>query len=128
MNYNITNRLYNKIAVITGGASGIGAATVRRFVQEGASVVVADIQDEAGEALCAELCEQRDKAAVYIHTDVSQEDDVKAMIDFAVATYGRVDCLFNNAGYLGLYSGCQFLGQQCGAILVALAGTDGKGV
>ncbi|MEM7531627.1 MAG: glucose 1-dehydrogenase [Chloroflexota bacterium] len=102
MNYNITNRLYNKIAVITGGASGIGAATVRRFVQEGASVVVADIQDEAGQALCAELCAQHDKAAVYIHTDVSQEADVKAMIDLVVATYGRVDCLFNNAGYGGV--------------------------
>ena len=91
-------RLTNKVAVITGGAEGIGRATVEKFVKEGAKVVVADIQDDLGEALCAEL----GSAASYIHTNVSQEDQVAAMMRHAIETYGRLDCLYNNAGSAGV--------------------------
>ncbi len=87
-------RLDGKVAVITGGASGIGEATVRMFVQEGCKVVVADLQDDKGAALAASLGD----AAVYARTDVSAEDDVKAAVDLAVSSFGRLDCIFNNAG------------------------------
>ena len=88
-------KLNGKAAIITGGASGIGAATVRLFVQEGARVLIADIQDEKGECLAKELGEN----AAYLHTDVSRESDVKAAVDLAVERLGRLDCMFNNAGF-----------------------------
>ncbi len=91
------NRLEGKVAVITGGASGIGEGTVRRFVEEGARVVIADVQDPSGEALCAELGE----ATRYIHCDVTVETDVAAAVDLAVADFGRLDIMFNNAGIVG---------------------------
>jgi len=85
------------VAVITGGASGIGEATARLFVTEGARVVVADIQDDYGEALASEL----GAAAVYQHTDVSQDGDVRTVVERAVEKFGRLDCMFNNAGFGG---------------------------
>jgi NAD(P)-dependent dehydrogenase (short-subunit alcohol dehydrogenase family) len=90
-------RLEGKVAVITGGASGIGKASVQRFVAEGARVVIADIMDERGQALANELGEH----AIYLHVDVSQEDDVKAAVDHAIERFGRLDCMFNNAGIGG---------------------------
>ena len=87
-------KLDGKVAVITGGASGIGEATVRLFVKEGARVVVADIQDKEGKSLAKELGAK----ATYLHTDVTQESDVKAAVDYAVQHFGRLDCMFNNAG------------------------------
>jgi NAD(P)-dependent dehydrogenase (short-subunit alcohol dehydrogenase family) len=87
-------RLDNKVAVITGGSSGIGKGTVRLFVEEGAKVVIADIMDSHGQALADELGD----AAVYIHTDVTSEAQIKAAIDLAVEKFGRLDCMFNNAG------------------------------
>jgi NAD(P)-dependent dehydrogenase (short-subunit alcohol dehydrogenase family) len=90
-------RLDGKVAVITGGASGIGKASVQLFVEEGARVVVADIMDDRGEALADELGED----AVFLHTDVSREDDVKGAVDLAVERFGRLDCMFNNAGIAG---------------------------
>ncbi len=91
-------RLNGKVALITGGASGIGEATVRLFVEEGASVVVADIQDERGQGLVSELGAR----ASYVHADVSREADVQAAIDGVVSRHGRLDCLFNNAGSAGV--------------------------
>ena len=91
------DRLDGKVAVITGGASGIGEATVRLFVEEGARVVIADIQDRKGETL-ADVLGGR---AVYQHTDVAREDDVEAAVGRAVSEYGRLDCMFNNAGFGG---------------------------
>ena len=91
-------RLEGKVAVVTGGASGMGAATVRRFVAEGAKVVIADLQTDLGEAIAAELGD----AAAFIETDVGVEAQVQAMIELAVARYGRLDCLFNNAGFVGV--------------------------
>ncbi len=90
--------LDGKVAVITGGASGIGEAAVRRFVSEGASVVLADLQDDRGSALAAEL----GAATVYTHADVSQEAEVRAAIELACSRFGRLDCLFNNAGAPGV--------------------------
>ena len=93
-------RLTGKVAVITGGSSGIGEASVRLFAAEGASVVVADIQDEKGERLAAELAGSTGQVR-YIHTDVTREADIKAAIDLAVSAFGRLDCMFNNAGFPG---------------------------
>ncbi len=90
-------KLDGKIAVITGAASGIGESTARLFAAEGARVVIADIQDERGEALAAELR----GAALYQHTDVAREDDVRAAVARAVSEYGRIDCMYNNAGFIG---------------------------
>jgi len=90
-------RLDGKVAVITGGASGIGEATVRLFVAEGARVVVADVQDERGRRLAKEL----GGGVAYYHTDVLREDDVRDALAHAVAAFGRLDCVFSNAGILG---------------------------
>lgn len=90
-------RLEGKIAIITGGASGIGRGTVDLFIAEGAKVIVGDVQDDKG----ARIEEDHAGKAFYIHTDVSNEAQVKAMIDLAVEKFGRLDCLFNNAGYVG---------------------------
>ncbi len=90
-------RLDGKVAAITGGASGIGAGTVRRFVEEGAKVLIADLDAEKGEALAAEL----GGATAFLRTDVSKEEDVAAMIAEAAERFGRLDVLFNNAGFGG---------------------------
>ena len=91
-------RLEGKVAVITGGASGIGEATVDKFVAEGAKVVIADMQVDRGSALAAKHGER----AMFIRTDVCIEQQVKAAIDLAVKSWGRLDCLFNNAGFGGV--------------------------
>ena len=90
----MTGRLQDKVAVITGATSGIGEATARRFVAEGARVVVCGRSAERGEAIVAELGD----AAVFQRTDVLVEDDIAAAVDRAVDEWGRLDCLFNNAG------------------------------
>jgi NAD(P)-dependent dehydrogenase (short-subunit alcohol dehydrogenase family) len=90
-------RLDGKVAAITGGGSGIGAGTVRRFVEEGARVLIADLDTERGQALADELGE----AAAFLRTDVSKEEEVAAMVAEATDLWGRLDCLFNNAGFGG---------------------------
>jgi NAD(P)-dependent dehydrogenase (short-subunit alcohol dehydrogenase family) len=87
-------RLDNKVAVITGATSGIGEATARLFVAEGARVVVAGRSLERGTRLAGELGEQ----AFFFRADVMHEAEIGAVIDAAVARFGQVDCLFNNAG------------------------------
>ena len=91
------NRLTNRIALITGGASGIGKATAFRFVNEGAKVVISDIQDEKGLAVEKEL-----KAihgdAIYLHHDVSSEQSWKEVLEKTESKFGGLDILFNNAG------------------------------
>lgn len=93
----MAGRLSGKVAVITGGASGIGRATVDLFVAEGAKVVAADIQDDKG----ARLEEALGKAVRYVRCDVTREADLKAAVDLAVKAFGRLDCIFNNAGTPG---------------------------
>lgn len=86
--------LEGKVAVITGGTSGIGERTVRVFVAAGAKVVIAGRRRDRGERIARALGD----AASFIRTDVSVEADVAAMIDHAVTRFGRLDCLMNNAG------------------------------
>jgi len=91
-------KLDGKVAVITGGVSGIGKATARLFIEEGARVVIADIEDDRGKSLAEELGAN----AIYLHADVSREPDVKATIDHALEKFGRLDCMLNNAGLVGV--------------------------
>ena len=91
-------RLDGKVAVVTGGASGIGAATVRTFVREGASVVIADLQDGVAGELAAELGAN----ALAARCNVLKEDDVAGAISAAVERFGRLDVVFNNAGFGGV--------------------------
>jgi len=93
-------RLENKVAVITGAASGMGRATAIRFSQEGASVVVADLNVAGGESVVRE-CKENGGNAVFQKADVSSEEEVKAMIERAVKEFGRLDITYNNAGLGG---------------------------
>lgn len=86
-----------KVAVVTGAAMGIGRASAQAFASEGAAVVVADIDDDQGHATVA-LVEAAGGTASYVHADVSQRDDVEAMVQHAVDTYGGLDYAHNNAG------------------------------
>ena len=87
-------RVDDKVAIITGGAQGMGAADARLLVAEGAKVVIGDILDEKGEALAAEL----GAAARYVHLDVSDDEQWQAAVDTAVKEFGKVNVLVNNAG------------------------------
>ncbi len=90
----MSDELEEKVAIVTGGASGIGAATARLFVDEGARVVIADVDVERGEELTAELGD----GAAFRRTDVSDADQIQGLVDFAVANFGGLDVMFNNAG------------------------------
>jgi NAD(P)-dependent dehydrogenase (short-subunit alcohol dehydrogenase family) len=85
------------VAIVTGGASGMGRATALAFAREGASVVVGDIDDKSGETLAAEAASNGGRL-IYRHCDVSREADVKALVAAAEENYGRLDTIFNNAG------------------------------
>ena len=89
--------LEGKVAVVTGAARGIGEATARRFVEEGARVVLADVLDDAGETVAEGL----GSAALYRHADVTQSGQVQALIDTAVEEFGGLHIMFNNAGTMG---------------------------
>jgi NAD(P)-dependent dehydrogenase (short-subunit alcohol dehydrogenase family) len=90
----MANELAGKVAIVTGGARGIGRASVELFVEEGAKVVIADLHDDEGEALAKEL----GSAVRYKRTDISKRDEVQALVDFAVAQFGGLHIMFNNAG------------------------------
>ena len=92
----MAGRLDGRVAVVTGGCSGIGLATVRRFVEEGARVVIGDISDDQGAAVVAEL--GGPDIATYVHVDVTSKDEVDALFRTAKDAYGSVDIAFNNAG------------------------------
>jgi len=92
----MVGRLTGKVAVVTGAASGIGESTARLFAAEGAQLVLTDIQVERGEKLAAAL-----PSATFLRVDVTNEDQVAAAADLAVATYGQLDCMINNAAMLG---------------------------
>ncbi len=95
-------RLAGKVAVITGGASGMGLASVMRFLAEGAQVVIADYNGETGEAALKDATTAGFGDAVsFIRTDVAQEEDVVAMLERAVELFGHLDIVFNNAGVGG---------------------------
>ena len=88
----MAGRLAGKVAVVTGGCSGIGLATVRRFAEEGAMVVIGDLNDALGAQVAQEV------AGTYVHTDVASKEDVDRLFKTAVDTYGKLDIAFNNAG------------------------------
>ena len=88
-------RLEGKVALISGGASGIGEATARLFSKHGAHVVIADIQDDLGLSLCKHL-----ESASYVHCDVTNENDVQNAVNTAISKYGNLDIMFNNAGII----------------------------
>jgi 3alpha(or 20beta)-hydroxysteroid dehydrogenase len=89
-------RLDGKVAIVTGAARGSGEAIARRFVAEGARVVIADVRDDQGEAVASSLGE----AAAYVHTDVTDEDDWSRLVATTVDRFGRLDVLVNNAAVL----------------------------
>jgi NAD(P)-dependent dehydrogenase (short-subunit alcohol dehydrogenase family) len=90
----VGDELDAKVAVITGGANGIGRATARMFVEEGARVVIADIDDDAGAELVAEIGD----AATFHHTDVSDVQSVQDAVEFSAAHFGALHVMVNNAG------------------------------
>ncbi|MED3763825.1 SDR family NAD(P)-dependent oxidoreductase [Ureibacillus terrenus] len=90
-------KLTSKVAIITGGASGIGAATAKLFVEEGAKVVIVDVNEEKGKAFEEELKNQGGEA-LFVQADVTNEEDVQNVFAKAKASFGKVDILFNNAG------------------------------
>ncbi len=95
-------RLNGKVAVITGGASGMGRSTVLRFLNEGARVVIADFNEENGNTVATEAKDTGHRDAVrFIKTDVAKEADIEAMINLALVEFGRLDIIFNNAGVGG---------------------------
>ena len=97
----MADRLDGKVAVVTGGASGIGEGTVQLFAEEGARVLAADILDERGQS----VVESIGPSAAYIHADVSKEADVAGAVAHAVERWGRIDAIFNNAGAGGATQG-----------------------
>lgn len=90
-------RLAGKVAAITGAASGFGAGAARRFVAEGAKVVLGDIQEQQGQAIAEELGD----AAVFVTCNVTNEDHIANLVDTAVDKFGRLDIMYNNAGIVG---------------------------
>jgi NAD(P)-dependent dehydrogenase (short-subunit alcohol dehydrogenase family) len=97
----VAGRVSGKVAVVTGAASGLGEATARLMYAEGASVVLTDIQDDRGQRVAAELGDR----CRYLHCDVTAEPDVARAVDTAVGEFGRLDCMFNNAGIIGAHGG-----------------------
>ena len=94
-------RVSGQVAVVTGAASGLGEATARLMHAEGASVILTDIQDERGQRVAAELGDR----CRFLHCDVTSELDVAGAVDAAVREFGRLDCMFNNAGIVGTQGG-----------------------
>jgi NAD(P)-dependent dehydrogenase (short-subunit alcohol dehydrogenase family) len=92
-------RLQDKVTIITGAGGGMGRVAAKMFAAEGARVVVAEYDEAAGEETAA-LVRADGGVASFIKVDVSKEADAKAMVDHAVSTYGRLDCLYNNAGIM----------------------------
>lgn len=89
--------LSGQVAIVTGGASGIGRATVELFVEEGAQVVIADLNEEQGSALANDL----GSTVAFKKTDVARAEDIQALVEFAIAHFGDLHIMFNNAGFSG---------------------------
>jgi NAD(P)-dependent dehydrogenase (short-subunit alcohol dehydrogenase family) len=115
-------RLEGKVALITGGGSGMGKVASELFAAEGANVVLTDVNDEAGEATASSIGDR----AFYVHADVSKEADAQAMVAAAVERFGRLDVLYNNAGIMPLDDGS--VTDADGSIWDAVLAVNVKGV
>jgi len=93
----MTKLLNGKVAIVTGGTSGIGLASVEIFAQQGAKIVIADIQDDKGNVLAKRLGD----CVKFKHADVSKEEEVAALVEEALNTFGKLDIMYNNAGVTG---------------------------
>src|SRR5688572_29328625 len=93
-------QLRDQVAIVTGGGRGIGRAIAKSFAHEGAAVVIADLDAEAGNATCQEIKDAGGKA-IFVATHVADRASVQAMVDATVASFGRIDILVNNAAILG---------------------------
>src|SRR5439155_4614186 len=100
-----------KVVLVTGGGTGIGRASALAFAAEGASVVVADVADDAG-AETVELVRTEGSEALYVHTDVTRRDEVAAMVAACVDSFGRLDYAHNNAGMSGAAAGVAELSEE----------------
>src|SRR5262245_33691246 len=96
----MAGRVEGKVALVTGGASGIGRATALTFAREGAKLVIADLNEDGGQQT-VHLITEKGGEAIFVRTDVSKAVEVQALISTAVETYGRLDCAHNNAGISG---------------------------
>ena len=95
----MSNNLSGKVVIVTGGGSGIGKSAVILLAREGAKVMIADIDEQAGQDTAALIRSQGGKTS-FVRTDVSRESDVEAMVARTSETFGKLDCAFNNAGIL----------------------------
>jgi NAD(P)-dependent dehydrogenase (short-subunit alcohol dehydrogenase family) len=119
----VSGQFEGKVALVTGAASGIGEATARAFADEGASVVVADINEQQGHAVVDAL-KAKGARAMYIHCDVRSEDSIRDGIAAIVKEFGQLDCAFNNAGISGLATP---LAEESNATWDAVITTDLRG-
>nr|ACB87357.1 secoisolariciresinol dehydrogenase [Dysosma versipellis] len=94
-----TNRLQDKVAIITGGAGGIGETTAKLFVRYGAKVVIADISDDHGQKVCKNIGSP--DVISFVHCDVTEDEDVRNLVDATIAKHGKLDIMFGNVGVLG---------------------------
>lgn len=92
--------MQDKVALVTGGGTGIGKATALKYAAEGAKVVIGNRNEAAGQAVVEQIKADGGEAS-FLRTDVTDEEQIKALVDHAVATYGRIDAAFNNAGVEG---------------------------
>ncbi|CAI0456020.1 unnamed protein product, partial [Linum tenue] len=102
-------RLAGKVALITGGASGIGAATARLFAQNGAKVVIADVQSSLGDSVAKEASSNSQHPVSFVRCDVTKESDVESAVDAVVSAHGKLDIMYSNAGVTGDSSGHRIL-------------------
>ncbi|CAI9785848.1 unnamed protein product [Fraxinus pennsylvanica] len=100
---NFIRRLKGKVALITGAVSGIGESIARLFSKHGAKVLIADIQDDLGEEVCKDL---EKSSASFVHCDVTKESDIETAVNTAVAEYGKLDIVYNNAGISRIHKQC----------------------
>ncbi|XP_076899803.1 secoisolariciresinol dehydrogenase-like [Bidens hawaiensis] len=95
-----SKRLEGKVVLITGAASGIGECSAKLFAEHGAKIVIADVQDQLGQAVCEAIGLSN---SIYVHCDVTNQEDVKNAVDTAVDKFGKLDIMFNNAGIMDPY-------------------------